>query len=219
MKKITAMVACGIMAVLILGTLSGHIGSGLSAVEDAPAEADIQPTGSEDTPPPDGTAGRELDRYIRQDPDGTTAMLTENENDMNSHTDAGNNIYGAFPVYPGEPEDKAPGRGTEGQLDPSGDSADWYYFSVQAGMTIEASISAFEMELIDSTGETTLASGTSFSATAETTGNYFIRAYTPDGASAGSYDLEITVSGQNDAGTGSDAGNSMSNAASISPGS
>ncbi|MFO8132585.1 MAG: PPC domain-containing protein [Thermoplasmatota archaeon] len=160
-----------------------------------------------------------LDQSVREVPEAESASADENENDMNTHTDAGNNIYGAFPIYPGEPKDKAPGRGTEGQMDPSGDSADWYYLSVQAGMTIDASISNFEMELIDATGETTLASGTSFSATAETTGNYFIRAYTPDGASAGSYELDVSVTGQNDAGTGGDAGNSMSSAASISPGS
>ncbi len=161
-----------------------------------------------------------LDQSVREVPESSTSSTVSQEaDDVNYNTDVGNSIYSAAPLYPGEPNDKAPGRGTEGQLDPGGDTTDWYYFAVAEGQTIEGSISNFEMELKDPSGENTLASGTSVSATAEKTGNYFLRVYTPEGASAGSYELNLAVSGQDDAGSGGDAGNSIDNAASVSPGS
>ncbi|MGC9307397.1 MAG: hypothetical protein ACP5FL_01315 [Thermoplasmatota archaeon] len=219
MRKHKAKAILGVLVALLM------IGMGFAAIPMTGQEHTTQSSPTEPTETIDLDTNDDgddkpyiLDQSIREIPEEERAAASQGENDMNTYTDAGNNIYGAFPLYPGEPHDKAPCRGTEGQLDPSGDSVDWYYFAVGEGQTIDVSISNFEVELIDPTGETILGSGSSVSATAESTGNYFIRAYIPEGASAGSYELDVSLSGQDDAGSGGDAGNDIGSAVSISPG-
>jgi len=219
MTKHKAKAALGILVAILM------IGSGIAAIPMTGHEQHVQSSPDEPTETVDMKSNDDgddapyiLDQSVREVPESENAALDGDENDMNTHTDAGNNIYGAFPIYPGEPHDKAPGRGNQGQLDPQGDEIDWYYFAVGEGQTIDASISAFQMELMDSSGETVIASGSSFSVTATRTGNYYLRAYVPDGASAGTYQLDVSISGQNDGGSGGDAGDSMGSATSISPG-
>ncbi|MGC9554379.1 MAG: PPC domain-containing protein, partial [Thermoplasmatota archaeon] len=84
--------------------------------------------------------------------------------------------------------------------------------------------SNFDIELVDGTA-TTIASSANTGTTAETiqytvpsTGRYFLHIYTADDAAAGHYTVDVTLQGQNDAGSGRDAGNTMASAMSISPG-
>ncbi len=144
-----------------------------------------------------------------------TAKLAGEQNDIGYNADAGDSIIRCFPLYVGEPvEETTPGRGRTGSLDlENGDDIDWYTFTVSKGQTIEATVSSgFSIELADSTGTPV---GTSF--TAEETGRHFAQVTTD--AAGGSYTFGITLSNQNDADTGGDAGNDMGAATSIMPGS
>ncbi|MEA2054354.1 MAG: hypothetical protein U9O96_04470, partial [Candidatus Thermoplasmatota archaeon] len=110
-----------------------------------------------DVSPDDGNDQTEscaLDQYVRMDPseEPVTANLGEEENDAGYNTDTGDSILKSLPLYPGEIKDGAPGRGTTGQLDPSGDKDDWYYFSACEGQKISIKItpeSNFDVELVD----------------------------------------------------------------------
>ena len=59
-----------------------------------------------------------------------TLNLLAPQNDAGYDGDAGDKILKAFPIFPMEPVDNTPGRGTEGMLSPPGDDEDWYLFSV-----------------------------------------------------------------------------------------
>ncbi len=145
-------------------------------------------------------------------------VLAGEQNDIGYNVDTGDQVRRALPVYVGEPVDaRVPGRGRTGSLDPTkGDNDDWYSFSVCEGQTIQASLQSSEnygFELADVDG-ITIESGY----TAEETGTYFIHIFANEGAGAGEYTFSITLSGQNDAGSGKDAGNSINSATSITPG-
>ncbi|MCD6108749.1 MAG: hypothetical protein J7J89_04705, partial [Thermoplasmata archaeon] len=144
-------------------------------------------------------------------------LLTE-QNDAGYNIDVGDRILKALPLYVGEPVDQTvPGRGRKGNLDPSaGDEADWFYFSVCEGQTIEASVSSsedYDVEIYDSSANPV---GKTY--TADETGNYYVKVYANEGAGAGDYTLSVTLKGQNDAGTGGDAGDSINDATHIEPG-
>jgi len=154
-------------------------------------------------------------RYV---PEVDISMISD-QNDIGYNTDAGNQIIRSIELYAGEPVDeRIPGRGRTATLEPNnGDAEDWYRFTVCEGQSISASIStsqSFSVEIWDRTGT---AHGTSF--TAETAGFHFVRVFGNEGAADGDYTLSVAISGQNDAGTGSDAGNAISSATSIAPGS
>ena len=141
------------------------------------------------------------------------------QNDIGYNIDAKNRIGSSLPVYVGEPVDQTlPGRGRQGTLEPdNGDEEDWFVFSACAGQHIQASITSsesFNIELSNSKGT---AVGQSY--TADLTGPYFVQIYAESGASTGDYTFTVTLSGQNDANTGGDAGNSITSATSITPGS
>jgi VCBS repeat-containing protein len=111
-----------------------------------------------------------------------------------------------------------PGRGRTGTLDPDDrDDADCYYFSVCEGQSIQVSLSSggdFAFELLDHLKEV-VASGY----TANESARHYVKIFANGGATRDDYTLSITLSGQNDAGTGSDAGNDINQAVSITPGS
>jgi len=140
------------------------------------------------------------------------------QNDMGYNTDAKDKIASSIPLYVGEPVDQTvPGRGRQGTLDPdNGDKEDWFRFTVCAGQDIQASISTSESFVLELWNTKGVAVGQSY--TADITGNYFARIYAGSGASTGDYTISVTLSGQNDAGTGSDAGNSIGAATAITPG-
>jgi len=152
-------------------------------------------------------------RYI---PDEEVTFVGE-QNDIGYNTDAGNRIQRSISIYAGEPSDEKPGRGRTGSLEPNGgDSEDWYRFSVCSGQNIQVSLNSnqeYNIEICDTNGNPV---GTSY--TAESTGWHFLRIYAGDNAGDGSYTMSITISGQNDIETGSDAGNNINQATAISPG-
>ena len=145
-------------------------------------------------------------------------LLAGEQNDIGYNIDAGNRIQRSIPLYVGEPVDQSvPGRGRTGALDPSGDEDDWYMFSVCDGQNFQASLSStdnYDFEFCDVTGTSV---GQSY--TADATGLYFFHIFANDGAGSSDYTFTITLGGQNDAGTGGDAGNDIGAATSISPGS
>ena len=140
------------------------------------------------------------------------------QNDINYNIDSGNRIQRSLPIWVGEPVDLAPGRGRTGSLDPdNGDDADYYKYEVCAGQTIQASISSafdYDIQILDLIGNPV---GQSYNA--DETGMHFCLISANEGAGAGDYTFSITLNGQNDANSGSDAGNSIGSPLSISPGS
>ena len=140
--------------------------------------------------------------------------LAGEQNDIGYNIDAGNSIVRSIPLYVGEPVDQTvPGRGRTAELDTGdGDSDDWYRFTVCEGQQMSATVGGgFDYEFCDTTGSSV---GTTY--TADVTGRYFLHVYTSSGS--GSYTFTVTLSGQNDASTGNDAGDGISQATSISPG-
>jgi len=171
----------------------------------------------------------QLDHYKRLGDDNEIAPAgpTLNQNDVGYHTDVGNDIRRALPIYPGETKDGAPGRGTSGQLAPPADKDDWFYFSVCEGQKIDITMtpeSNYDIELANpkgevvATSENTGTSTESISYTADQTGNWYFHVHAASDAEKGNYTFSISISGQNDAGSGKDAGNSFSAALHISPG-
>ena len=153
-------------------------------------------------------------RYI---PIEEVSMAGE-QNDIGYNVDAGNSIVRSIPVYVGEPVDQTiPGRGRTGALDPGdNDDADWYLFSVCQGQTITASVSStedYDFELSNSVGEPV---GHSY--TADATGTYFINIFANENSDAADYTFNVILGGQNDAETGSDAGDDMNQATPINAG-
>jgi len=164
----------------------------------------------------------EEDRFIFSDtyyvPE-VEVSLVGYQDDIGYNTDAGHTFSRGLPIYVGESVDQGvPGRGRTGTLDPSDrDDADCYYFSVCEGQSIQVSLSSgedFDFELADHmTG--VVANGY----TATETGKHYVIIFANSGAVRGNYTFSITLSSQNDAGTGSDAGNNINQATSITPGS
>ncbi len=144
--------------------------------------------------------------------------LAGEQNDIGYNIDAGDEPRRSIYVYVGEPVDEAPGRGRTGYLDPEEhDEDDYYKFSVCEGQTITASFNSaenYDFELV-TPDEDIVDSGY----IAPETDWYFIHIYSNDGADAGEYTFDVTLSGQNDAGTGSDAGDNINQATDILPGS
>ena len=144
--------------------------------------------------------------------------LALDQNDMGYNIDVKDKIQSAIELYIHEPIDQTiPGRGRQGTLDPdAGDEEDWYKFSLCEGQSIQVSVSgssSFGVELADYVGTP---SGQSL--TADKTGYYFIRIFANEGAAKADYTLSVTVTGQNDAGKGIDAGNSIATPTAITPG-
>jgi hypothetical protein len=147
-------------------------------------------------------------------PEEETLLLDE-QNDIGYNIDAGDRILKSMPVYISEPiEESTPGRGRTGTLDPNnGDEADWYTFTACEGQSFSATVSSgFSYEFADTTGNSV-----GQTVTADITGRYFFQVFSD--TTAGQYTFDIIISGQNDAGTGGDAGNSISAATPITPGS
>jgi len=161
----------------------------------------------------------ERDPYIydSETKEQTASLFDGIQNDMGYNTDIGDRIFSAKNIFVGEPTDNSPGRTGTGQLNPNtADSGDWYRFTVCKGQQIQASLSStqsYSYMLADTVGHEV---GQSY--TADVTGWYFIHVYAEEGAEEGTYQLSVTLTNQNDADTGSDAGNTLQAATSISPG-
>jgi hypothetical protein len=136
------------------------------------------------------------------------------QNDVGSNIDAGDNIQRAIDLFVGEPVDeRVPGRGRNGILDPdNGDEADCYKFLVCEGQQISVSVNNFEVNIYAKSDPTT-PQGQTY--TAVDTNYHFFEI---KGDTYGEYTISATISGQNDAGTGGDAGNDINSATTITPG-
>lgn len=151
-------------------------------------------------------------RYI---PFEDVSMAGE-QNDIGYNVDAGDTLRRSYEVYIGEPvSDRYPGRGRTGFLDGAGgDDADCYRFTACKDQTISSSVtpSQFTIEIYDE-NEGLIPDG----GAATETGWYFIKILAND--QTGDYTFSVSLSGQNDAQSGSDAGNSIGSALKINPGS
>ena len=153
-------------------------------------------------------------RYIPNE----EVKLAGEQNDIGYNIDADDIIQRSIDIWVGEPVDeRIPGRGRTGSLEPNnGDSKDWYCFTVCKDQNIQASITSsedYDCQIYDTAGS---AVGTSY--TAEAVGRHFLQVFANEGAADGDYTISISISGQNDADTGADAGNEISQATSIQPG-
>jgi len=146
------------------------------------------------------------------------AEFSDEQNDIGYNQDGGRNARRSVDVYVGEPVDKAPGRGRTGQLLPSqGDSEDCYRFFVCEGQSITASFSTtenYDFELINHDSEVV---DNGYVATE--TKRHYIHIYANEDASDGEYSFDVQLIGQNDSGTGNDAGDNINQATNIIPGS
>ncbi len=142
--------------------------------------------------------------------------------------DAGDKHSRADAIYVGEIIDDWPGRGRTGKLS-SSDDEDWYFFPVCNGQDIIISMTPpsgfdFDISLCDE-DELVVASSTnsgsateSISYTATSTSDWYLQILYIGGTGEGQYSFEVTLSGQNDAGLGNDAGDDFSSATTITTG-
>jgi hypothetical protein len=143
--------------------------------------------------------------------------MAPDHNDIGYNVDAGRDFRRATPVYVGEPVDIKPGNGRTGYLYPNqGDEVDCYSFYVCEGQSISASLSTSEDYYYDLLDHDTNPVSNGYVAVESK--RHFFQVTANEGADDGEYTFDITLSGQNDAGTGNDAGDSISQATAISPG-
>jgi len=211
-KTIEAVVAlCLVSAMFLAPTYSAAFQSSYEEMKYTQNIVDLQ------TMPEPGIKGIEQPYDTRYVPEEDVLLVGE-QSDLNYHVDCRNTIVGSLFIYPGEPVDAAPGRGRTGTLEPNnGDSQDWFRFSACEGQNIQAGLATsedFVIVICDTTG-----TPVGPSITADQTGWYFINIYANDGAGDGDYTISLTLSNQNDAGSGSDAGDSSGAALAITPGS
>jgi hypothetical protein len=169
-----------------------------------------------------------LDRkYIIEDSQPAT-LDDDSNDDAGSKRDAGYKISRSSAIYIGEPIDNTPGRGRTGKLS-SSDDEDWYFFSVCEGQNILITMSPpsgydFNLALWDKneserdTSEKPGAASEAISFTADYTGYWYMLVEYVSGPDEGQYSFDVTLNGQNDADTGNDAGDSFSDATSLSSG-
>jgi len=156
------------------------------------------------------------------------ATNEEDNDDAGHKRDAGNEIEEAIALYPGEMIDNWPGRGNTGKLS-SSDNEDWYLFSVCDGQDIIITMTPptghnydiglwdkYENERAISTNSGSATESITF--TASYTGKWYMRVHYISGTGEGQYSFDVTLSGQNDANTGNDAGDNFVSATSITPG-
>jgi len=155
--------------------------------------------------------------------------ISYNDNDDAGHKrDAGNEISKSLPVYPGEMIDDWPGRGRTGKLS-SSDDEDWYFFSVCKGQDIVITMTPpvghnYDLGLWDDDKNERATSSNPGSTTeyitytADYTDMWYMRINYISGSGEGRYSFDVTLDGQNDAGTGNDAGDGFALATTISSG-
>jgi len=219
-------VALGIVVVMLLAGIVPGVTTYHTVNKIAQSKAEIKMNDDTAITGNEKIETYELDHYERIDNENYSGIASE-QNDGGYHIDVGNQIRRALPIYPGEIMDGAPGRRFAGELSPPSDKEDWYYFSVCNGQKIHIVMnpeSNYDLALYDPKGNEVMKSensGTSQESiewTADTTGKWFMRIYASDDAEEGNYTFDIEIIGQNDAGNGRDAGNSIGSALHIQPG-
>jgi hypothetical protein len=203
-----------VLAIFLLGSMVALPISGAISVKDNNIIRLLDSLWGNDDPQTENMDERALlDEYYRID----ESSLASDQNDMGYHNDAGDQIARSIYIYVGEPTDAAPGRTRVGYLEPdSGDDEDWYRFPACTGQQISYSFSTsegYDCEILDKSGNPV-----SNGATATVTDWFFAHVYTSSSGGLGQYNLDITLTGQNDAGNGDDAGDDIGSATSITPG-
>ncbi|MCK4364947.1 MAG: PKD domain-containing protein [Thermoplasmatales archaeon] len=214
-----------VLAVFLLGTAFFVPVSSVNVEQTQKIDNGNMGTGDGD-PEEDDLDPFYLDRSYTIDP---TAPLNRDDNDDAGYKrDAGDQISRSNAIYPGEPVDDWPGRGNTGKLS-SSDDEDWYFFSVCEGQEIDIEMTPpsgfnFDIGLWDDDENLEASSSNSGSATesltytADYTGKFYFQILYVSGTGEGQYSFDVTLNGQNDAGTGNDAGDNFAGATSISPG-
>ncbi len=167
-------------------------------------------------------------RYVLYD--GPAPMTKDSGNpDAGTKRDAGNDFGRATPVYPGECIDNTPGRGRTGTLT-STDVQDWYFFSICQGQEVSITLTPqsgfnFDLYLIDN-NQLELISSTNpgsdpemITYTTAYTGFLYLKLLYTSGTGTGGYTFSITMTTQNDAGSGDDASDEFANALTLTSGS
>lgn len=174
-----------------------------------------------------GVEGYKLDRSYFFDTDEPVFLADDND-DAGWKRDAGDVMSQARPIYPGELVDESPGRGVYGKLS-STDVEDWYSFSVCNGQLITVSVTVpsdfdFDLGIFDKNGSLVASSNNSGNASefasyvAVYPGKWYFCVKFVSGAGTGRYSFSVVLVGQNDAGTGNDAGDDFASATLVSPG-
>jgi len=162
----------------------------------------------------------QLDRkYIIEDPD-PAKVNSDNNMDMGTKRDAGDSMRRSTILYPGEPVDDTPGRGITGEFS-TGSDDDWYSFSACEGQQVHVTVSTsgdVNLHLYDINEAEKATGAGSLTFTVDYTGYWYLYVEPVSVSSGTIYTLNIDLGNQNDAGTGSDAGNSMSQATTITEG-
>ncbi|MEM4258679.1 MAG: hypothetical protein QXL17_05950 [Candidatus Thermoplasmatota archaeon] len=169
-----------------------------------------------------------LDRWYNVNEEPAPISLDGTYDDAGTRKDAGNDISKATAIYPGEILDDTPGRGNTGKLQSSTDQ-DWYRFQVCTGQDILVTLvpppgSNYTLELWDKDSVRRAVSDTpgdvpeTISFTADYTGRWYIAILYLTGSTTEQYTFSVTLIGQNDAGTWTDAPNDFANALLIPPG-
>ncbi len=221
-RKLWAVIYC----VVLLGTI--FFGSVSSEKENISSTTNQQGFTYSDNYPEDPGPLVPDHRYVLYD--GPAPMTTSSDNpDAGTKRDAGNDFNRATPVYPGEIIDNTPGRGRTGTLS-STDAQDWYFFSICEGQQVSITMTPqsgfnFDLYLVDNNQLEVMSSTNPGSDpeiityTATYTGFLYIKLLYISGTGTGEYTFSITMTTQNDAGSGDDASDEFASALSISPGS
>ncbi len=212
-----------VIALLFMGTAL-MVSVGTIATNTKPND-----TSKQNTVPSDGTGTFILDRsYYLTDTDPASTSKSNDNHDAGYKRDAGNYFSNAKAIYPGELIDDTPGRGRTGNLS-STDPEDWYFFSACTGQQIVITMTPqagydYDLDLWDSHINIIATSNTSGSAmetityTANYIGKYYMQVKYISGTGDKQYTFSVTLNGQNDANSGTDAGNNLASAYLITPG-
>jgi hypothetical protein len=155
-------------------------------------------------------------------------VFSGNNDDVGYRRDTGNEISRSLALYPGELVDNSPGRGRTGTIS-STDLYDWFLFSVCQGQQIfitvappvgfDVNISLWTMNnvmVISSNTSGDAPEIVSFIATYS--GYWYLQIAYVWGDGIGQYVIDIDLQGQNDAGSGADAPNTIEGALVITQG-
>jgi len=150
-------------------------------------------------------------------------------NDAGYRTDARDEINRGHALFPNELIDDTPGRGRTGTLHSTSDLYDWYYFPVCDGQDIVITMTPpsgydYDINLWDEDEllrDSSTNSGSileTITYTSDYTGRWFLNISYVSGTDEGQYSFTVDLVGQNDAGTGDDAGDTFADATLITLG-
>jgi hypothetical protein len=212
-----------VIALLFIGT-AFMVSVGTIATNTKPND-----TSKQNTVTSDGQGVFVLDRsYYLTDTDPASTSKSNDNHDAGYKRDAGNYFSNAKAIYPGELMDDTPGRGVTGNLS-STDYEDWYFFSACTGQQLVITMTPpagydYDLDLWDShvnliaTSNTTGSTPESITYLATYIGRYYIQIKYISGTGENQYHFSVILNGQNDANSGTDAGNTLGSALLITPG-